>query len=62
LLDISITSRILDLNITKDGSDRTNNLTNASFQYIIKEYYIIIWAFLFKHDYAFRVFTKKQTN
>jgi hypothetical protein len=46
---------MLNLDISKD---KTAGLTNASFQYVIREYYIIIWAFLFKHDYAFKVFYK----
>jgi hypothetical protein len=48
------------LNTTKEGLDKTANLTNASFQYVIREYYIIIWAYLFKHDYAFKVLTKNN--
>jgi hypothetical protein len=46
---------MLNLDISKD---KTAGLTNASFQYVIREYYIIIWAFLLKHDYAFKVFSK----
>jgi len=49
------------LNTSKDGSDKTAGLINESFQYVIREYYIIIWAFLFKYDYAFKVFHKKTS-
>lgn len=59
LLDISITSRLHNLNITKDESNKTVGLANASFQYVIREYYMIIWAYLFKHNYAFKVIIEK---
>ncbi len=60
LTGISVTCRALNLNTSKDGSDKTAGLINESFQYVIREYYIIIWAFLFKYDYAFKVFHKKS--
>ncbi len=60
IIDISITSRLHNLNITKNESDQAFGLANASFQYVIREYYIIIWAFLFKHNYAFKVISKKK--
>lgn len=51
-----MTSRLVDLNAQKTTSgNETNEKTDASFQYVINEYYLIIWAFLFKHDYGFRV-------
>lgn len=51
MLDISLTGRLLNLIVSNDGSD----LTNETFRYVIREYYVLIWAFLFKHDYAFKV-------
>ena len=45
----------MELHQSKDASDKTSELVGQSFQYIVREYYLIIWAFLFKRDYAFRV-------
>ena len=56
---ISITSRLHNLLREKNGLDPMDGLGNASFQYVIKEYYIIIWAFLFRHNYAYKVISKK---
>jgi hypothetical protein len=56
LLDISVTCRALYFNAARD------ELINESFQYVIREYYVIIWAFLFKNDYAFKVFHQNMNS
>ncbi|CAF3553209.1 unnamed protein product [Rotaria sordida] len=58
--DISVTFRVLNLNTSKDASDATIKLMQESFQYVLREYYVIIWAFLVKHDYAFKIEEKSK--
>lgn len=52
---MSITGRLIDLNLGQAATTGVGDIVNSGFQYVMKEYYTIIWAFLFKHDYAFRV-------
>lgn len=54
-IGISMTGRLMDLNSGRDTSTGSGAIVNSAFQYVLREYYTIIWAFLFKHDYAFRV-------
>ncbi|CAF1146931.1 unnamed protein product [Adineta ricciae] len=54
--DIRVTFRTLDL-LPKDASDLSSSFVQESFEYLIREYYVIIWAYLFKLDYAFKVRT-----
>lgn len=58
LLDISITFRTLNFYSNSSESDNLNEFVQESFQYVIREYYVIIWSFLFKNDYAFKVLNK----
>ncbi|CAF1216648.1 unnamed protein product [Adineta steineri] len=57
---ISITSRTLNLNGSTDKNDKTSELINESFEYITREYFVIIWAYLFKCDYAYKIEVKNK--
>ena len=54
-LDIILTCRALNLNGTKEDPEQPSQITKLSFDYVVREYFIIVWAFLFKQDYAFKV-------
>lgn len=45
------------LNLANDASqDETSKPLSAElFEYLVREYYVIAWAYLFKLDYAFKV-------
>ncbi|CAF1320705.1 unnamed protein product [Rotaria sordida] len=60
--DISITFRALNLSTTKNTMNTSDRLIQESFQYVLREYYVIIWAFLFKNDYVFKIEEKNQES
>ncbi|CAF3639029.1 unnamed protein product [Rotaria socialis] len=59
---ISVTFRTVNLSQSSNETDPRVALVQESLQYVVREYYVIIWAFLFKHDYAFKVEDKSKSS
>ena len=59
-LDISVTCRALNLNGTTEDREQTSQITKLTFDYVVRDYFIIVWAFLFKQDYAFKVCDRQR--
>ena len=61
-IDITLTCRALNLLGANEESNSTSTLLKESFLYLVRVYYMIIWAFLFQHDYAYRVRDRSKTD
>lgn len=60
-IDITLTCRALNLLEANDESNNSSVLLKESFRYLVRVYYMIIWAFLFQHDYAYKVLDRSKT-
>ncbi|UJR35583.1 hypothetical protein I4U23_028336 [Adineta vaga] len=58
--NIKVTFRTLDL-LSTDTTDTSKNVIKEAFEYLVREYYVIIWAYLFKLDYAFKIEVVNRT-
>lgn len=58
-IELSLTCRSVNLLTQNPTSEATLEILDESFKYLAQVYYVIVWAFLFQHDYAFKVQLKQ---
>lgn len=58
LVDITLTGRLMNISLAENA----NSASMDQFQYAVREYFLIIWSYLFKNGYAFEVHSQDEEN